>query len=73
MTEFWENPAGPIDETTGSRERQQADQRVVDAEDGMRKTREVTGVVRNLFGYSRELHEKNHYVQRLLPILRGTH
>ncbi len=70
--ERWENPAEPIDETTAEREANAALDRVETAEQGVQRTRDAVSALRSLANDVREMHERNHYVDRLVPILRGT-
>ena len=68
----WERPFAAPNETTAEGERKRAERRAKNAEEGMCRTQEVVSGVRALVGYAKELHEEDHYVQHLLPILRGT-
>lgn len=67
------DPLDPIDESTARSERRRADERAADAVTGEQRTLEVVSVLRGLFSEVRGMHEENHYVDRLLPVFRGTH
>lgn len=67
------DPLDPIDESTARGERRRAEERAADAVTGEQRTLEVVSVLRGLFGEVAGMHEKNHYVERLLPIFRETH
>lgn len=69
--EYKADTVPPIDEITATQERRLAEQRCRDAESGAARTSEAVSTLRGLVQHGRELHEQNHYVQRLLPIFRG--
>lgn len=68
----WESPMDPVDETTGEREKIAALERVETAEQGVQRTHDAVSTLRRHVGEIRELHTRNHYVDKLVLIYRGT-
>lgn len=67
------DPLDPTDESTAQGERRRANERAADAVTGEQRTLEVVSALRGLIGEVQAMHEKNHYVERLLPIFRESH
>lgn len=73
MTQNWESPYQPIDEDTLEREKRRAEERLVSADEGAARSTEAASLIRGFLGQISEMHVKNHYVEGLRPIFRGTH
>ena len=66
-----EDPTEPIDETTEDR-RKASLRRVETAEIGAQRTRDAVSTLRGFSEEIRVMHERNHYVDKLVLIYRGT-
>lgn len=68
-----EAPYPDIDESTAVIERREATRKVVAAEVGEIRTRSALSRLAQLRGEIMDMHNENHYVERLLPVFRGGH
>ena len=69
---YWEEPTPEIDENTATVERMRAEERVVTAESGAQRTHEAVFSLRALVNGVRDMHSENHYVEAMLPFMRGS-
>lgn len=69
----WEDPYPAIEESTAKRELRDAESRLESAQTGEVRTASVIGKLRESLAASRGMHDENHYVARLRPIIRGNH
>jgi len=69
---YWDQPMPNIDETTAKVERMRAEERVVTAESGAQRTHDAVFSLRSLVNTVRDMHTENHYVEAMLPFMRGS-
>lgn len=62
-----------IDESTAVSERRRAEARVVEADSGTQRTRSALRELNFWVANIAQMHEENHYVERLRPIWQGGH
>lgn len=68
-----ESPYPEIDESTAVVKKREASMKVVAAEVGEMRTRSVLSLLAQIRGEIIDMHNENHYVERLLPVFQGGH
>lgn len=68
----WDDPYPEIEESTAKRELREAESRLQSAQTGEIRTASVIDELKGILAVAQKMHDKNHYVERLRPIYRGT-